>query len=298
MPRITVGVPVYNAESYIHECLSCLEGQTFRDFEVLIYDNASTDRTGERCAVFLERDRRFKYVRQNSNKGPTANFVDVLEAAQSPFFLWRAHDDLCSPNFLEVTHNAIAEWPGAKLAVGRVERVGAKTGTRRVIDLNHGFESLRLARVLWWSEPSWFYGLWRRETLTSEFAAVWSLYPHGWGSDHLTLLRPLVQNAVRGSNATAFIQRFLPRHVIESEDGVERSVTAASAAELQQLKDRFLNACRTLLDQIELTPMQKRSLAILLPLYADKRVRSAFKILLARLGETLAARQVRSSTRI
>lgn len=289
MPKITVGVPIYNAEAFMEECLGCLEGQTFKDFEVLIFDNASTDRTGAICEAYARRDARFKHTRQPVNKGPTQNFLDALGASQSPYFLWRAHDDLTSVNFLEVMHGLFAARPNTLLAVSAVEKVklgGAKRRLRRVVDLNSGPEPIRLARVLLKSEASWFYGLWHRETLVREFAAVWALYPFGWGSDHLTLLRVLIENAVTGSNDAVFSQRFVGRPPT-SEDTVERAITRATADEMQHLRDRFSAAFRLRLEGLDLTRTQRYSLAALLPLYLAKRVHSSSRIARTRVFEGL-----------
>lgn len=273
MPKIAVGVPIYNAEPFMDDCLSSLVAQTFDDFEVAIYDNASTDRTGEICEAFAARDKRFRYIRQSANKGATQNFLDALHKVDAPLFLWRAHDDLSSPNFLEVTHRAFVERPRTKLAVGRVEKIKRAGAKRRLVpapNLNTGPEPLRLARSLLRSEASWFYGLWHRETLIRDFGVVWDLYPYGWGSDHLTLLRALVQNEVTADNSTTFVQRFVgaPR-----EGG-----TPLPGADMQRLKGLFTEACRKVLERAELTRTQKAALSFILPMYTSKRVHSGFRI--------------------
>ncbi len=81
---ITIGVPVFNGGAMLRECLTCLRDQTFRDFAVLIYDNASTDDTAAIAREFAASDARFTYFRQPENRGPAQNFIDVLEAASTP----------------------------------------------------------------------------------------------------------------------------------------------------------------------------------------------------------------------
>ncbi len=287
MPRVTVGVPIYNAADYIEECLTCLIEQTYSDFEVLIYDNASTDNTGEICERFAHRHPRVRYVRQPVNKGATQNFIDVLHASNAMYFAWRAHDDLCASNFLEVTMRAFIARPVTKLSVGRVEKVKQARSVRRVVNvpsLNSGYEPLRLSRALNKSEASWFYGLWHRQSLISDFEAAWGLFPHGWGSDHLTLLRALVENKVVGSNETTFIQRFLVRGEAD-RDTLQRRVV--SAVEMRQLKHQFTEACHSLLSDLELTSVQRVTLSALIPAYASKRIHSEFSIAKAWLREMM-----------
>ena len=68
MPRVSIGVPVYNGERYVAETLDSLLAQTFEDFELTICDNASTDRTEQICRTYAERDARISYVRHAENR--------------------------------------------------------------------------------------------------------------------------------------------------------------------------------------------------------------------------------------
>lgn len=101
MPRISVGIPVYNGERYLSETIDSLLAQSFHDFELVISDNASTDRTEEICRAYAARDPRVRYFRNQENVGGSKNFSRVFELARAPYFKWAAHDDLCGPGFLE-----------------------------------------------------------------------------------------------------------------------------------------------------------------------------------------------------
>jgi glycosyltransferase involved in cell wall biosynthesis len=74
--------------------------QSFTYFELIISDNASTDNTREICENFAIKDSRIKYHRQLINQGQAPNFEFVLEQASGKFFMWAAHDDLWSVNYL------------------------------------------------------------------------------------------------------------------------------------------------------------------------------------------------------
>ena len=93
-------MPVYNGELFIREALNSLLNQTFTDFELVISDNASTDGTEMICQEYADKDKRIRYVRQVQNRGATANFQFVLDAAVGKYFMWAAADDLQSSNFL------------------------------------------------------------------------------------------------------------------------------------------------------------------------------------------------------
>ena len=77
IPRLSVGLPVYNGEDYIAESIEALLGQSYEDFELIISDNASTDSTAGICQRYAEQDSRIRYIRQPHNIGlsPNHNFV-------------------------------------------------------------------------------------------------------------------------------------------------------------------------------------------------------------------------------
>ena len=101
LPRVSIGMPVYNGAQYIREALDSLLGQTFTDFELIISDNASTDDTQAICEEYAARDNRITYSRQSANIGAAANFQFVLDKAKAEIFMWAAHDDLWAGDYLE-----------------------------------------------------------------------------------------------------------------------------------------------------------------------------------------------------
>jgi glycosyltransferase involved in cell wall biosynthesis len=100
-PRVSIGLPVYNGQRYLAAAIESLLAQTFTDFELIISDNASTDRTQEICREFAVRDSRIRCYREPKNKGIAWNFTRTFELARGEFFQWHAHDDLCAPTLLE-----------------------------------------------------------------------------------------------------------------------------------------------------------------------------------------------------
>jgi glycosyltransferase involved in cell wall biosynthesis len=94
IPKVSIGMPVYNGEPFISKALDSLLAQTFTDFELIISDNASTDSTEAICREYAARDTRIRYVRQSENKGATKNFQFVLDEAQGQYFMWAAADDM------------------------------------------------------------------------------------------------------------------------------------------------------------------------------------------------------------
>lgn len=100
-PKISIGLPVYNAEKFLHKRIENLLAQTFTDFELIISDNASKDNTVNICKKLMEKDSRIKLHIQNHNIGQFDNYNFVLEQASGEYFVWMAADDLLLPTFLE-----------------------------------------------------------------------------------------------------------------------------------------------------------------------------------------------------
>jgi glycosyltransferase involved in cell wall biosynthesis len=100
-PLITIGLPVYNSERYLTQSLDSLLAQTYRDFVLVISDNASTDRTAEICRSYAEADRRVQYFRNDTNIGNPRNFNRVCSLVTTKYLKWSTSDDLWAPDFLE-----------------------------------------------------------------------------------------------------------------------------------------------------------------------------------------------------
>jgi glycosyltransferase involved in cell wall biosynthesis len=99
-PRVSIGLPVRDGENYLAGALESILAQTYSDFELIISDNASTDRTEEICRAYAARDGRIQYFRNEENLGAAENFNHALELAAGEYFKWAAHDDLCAPDYL------------------------------------------------------------------------------------------------------------------------------------------------------------------------------------------------------
>src|SRR5215831_17134423 len=100
VPVATIGIPVYNGEAYLEEAIRSALAQTADDLEVVISDNASTDRTAEICNDYAQQDSRVRYFRNPRNLGAAPNYNIVLANARGRYFKWLAHDDRISPSYV------------------------------------------------------------------------------------------------------------------------------------------------------------------------------------------------------
>jgi glycosyltransferase involved in cell wall biosynthesis len=99
-PLVSIGLAVYNNERHLAQSIEALLNQTFRDFVLIISDNASTDRTGEICQRYAKEDSRIQYSRNPANIGIYGNFNRVFELSRSKYFKWATGDDLSGPEML------------------------------------------------------------------------------------------------------------------------------------------------------------------------------------------------------
>jgi len=119
--RVCIGMPVFNGQRYVAQAIESILGQTFRDLELIISDNHSTDNTGEICRSFAARDPRVSYFRLPHNVGAVANYERVYRLAGGQYFKWAAHDDVLRPTFVQRCVELLDKEPSAVLAYPRAE---------------------------------------------------------------------------------------------------------------------------------------------------------------------------------
>ena len=130
-PRVSLGMPVYNGSDFLEETLDSVLGQTFKNFELIICDNASTDRTSEICKAYLAKDDRIQYHRNEVNVGAARNYNLVFEMSSGEYFKWAAHDDLMAPSYLEKCISELDKDPNIVLCYPNtimVDKNGEATG--------------------------------------------------------------------------------------------------------------------------------------------------------------------------
>ncbi len=116
VPRLSIGLPVYNGGNLLAEALEALLGQSYEDFELIISDNASTDGTADLCRRYEKQDSRIRYIRQPHNIGLNPNHNFVVKQARGELFKMASHDDLYARDLLKRCVDALDENPQAVLA--------------------------------------------------------------------------------------------------------------------------------------------------------------------------------------
>ena len=115
MPEISVILPAYNVADYLPRALDSLLGQPFRDYEALVVDDGSTDRTGEICDEYARRDPRVQAIHQKNAGAPAARNA-AIQISRGKYLYFMDGDDWAEPDMLEKMH-ALATKTGAQLVV-------------------------------------------------------------------------------------------------------------------------------------------------------------------------------------
>ena len=99
-PVISIIVPVYNVEKYLDNCLKSILNQSFKDFEVILVNDGSKDKSGEICNIYSQKDSRIKvFNMENSGAGKARN--KGLDLAQGKYIFFVDADDWLENNALE-----------------------------------------------------------------------------------------------------------------------------------------------------------------------------------------------------
>jgi glycosyltransferase involved in cell wall biosynthesis len=148
VPAVTVGLAVFNGERYLAEALDTWLSQDFEDFELVVSDNASTDRTPEILRDYARGDARIRLVRRDRTVLAWQNYNGLVAEARAPLFAWSACDDLRNPSYLRVLVDALAREKDAVLAYGRAVFFGEARRMHRHLesDRRPGCEATPLAR--------------------------------------------------------------------------------------------------------------------------------------------------------
>lgn len=298
MPKLTVGIPVFNGEDNIEACLTSVLGQSFDDMVVLVFDNNSTDRTGDIVRNLARTDPRLQYFRNEDNIGPVRNFMKALNAAKTEYFAWRADDDLSSDNYFELLVDALERRPDAALAASHVElKIGNVKVDNFPYDCNQ--RKVRLLRILtsmFHHQASWIYGVWRTRKLLSYYLRVSEHYPDalghdGWAHDRLVLLHAMLDEAITGTDQAVFCQRINVR----SRDGYSKMLRSQYSRRIEYhnwangFKPGFITCCKSALNERRWNGVEKLVLNAAIRKFTRNFLgsRSEFRMTLLRLERRL-----------
>lgn len=94
MPKVSVLIPAYNAERYLVESVESILNQSFQDFEIIILDDGSKDKTWEVMQSLVARDPRIVIKKHEKNMGISQSRNDLVGWAAAPYIAWQDADDI------------------------------------------------------------------------------------------------------------------------------------------------------------------------------------------------------------
>ena len=175
--KVSIGLPVYNGENFLKYALDSLLSQTFRDFELIISDNASTDTTPKICQEYVLKDKRIRYIRQNNNMGALWNFNFVLKQSNKEYFIWVSSDDKLHPEFLEKNIDILEKNKNVVCSIGdviysdvinyefKLNNDTKKIFRQKYVKSTYGTYESKVRTYLKFFQASMIYGLYRRDKL-------------------------------------------------------------------------------------------------------------------------------------
>jgi len=237
-PRISVIIPAYNVEDYIEDTLDSLFAQTRTDFEAIVINDGSTDRTGERIGPYRSR---IRYISQ-WNRGVMAARNAGLREARGNYIALLDGDDLWEPEFLEILAGMLDADPVASVAFPNAIFHGSpKFGGRLYQDVYPATGPITFDRVLR-RECSIFGSLvFRRSALNTVGPFDESL--EGQGAEDLDLWLRMLQAGMKFIFTTRPLVRYRWRSDSLSSSGLSQLRCLIS------MYRKFLDAPQTSVDQ-------------------------------------------------
>ena len=194
-PLVSIGMPVHNADRHLRDALDSLLAQDYRNLEIVISDNASSDSTEAICSEYARRDDRVTYHRLDENQGAVSNFNRVFALAHGTYFMWAAHDDVRAPRFVSCCVDAMEKRPDAGLCCSEVAFIDEEgkpvepwTALHHPTGATTSARLSAIARSRFWLDV---YGLIRSEVL-----ATTTLAQPVWGFDVSILLQLCLRGPV------------------------------------------------------------------------------------------------------
>lgn len=152
---VSIIIPVYNVRDYLDVCLESIVNQTYKNIEILLINDGSTDGSEEKCLDWEKKDKRIIYIsKKNEGLGPTRNYG--IEIAHGEYVAFVDSDDWLDITFIEKMYNKIVE-NNADIAECDFYRIAVDSGIKSY-NVNNGVmeqEFTKTERIIWGSVLMW-----------------------------------------------------------------------------------------------------------------------------------------------
>lgn len=210
---VSIGLPVYNGEELLQKAIQSLLSQSYKNIELIISDNASTDNTEDICKKYALSDKRIRYFRQKKNNGASNNFNFVLNKARGHYFMWAAHDDYWYEDYIKELTTKLYKERSKKPVLVVTDYILYDNGKSRKVILNNKNILSRKEIIKDFLKNSardtniYIYGI----TITSLLKKLKGFHkdcrPFYHSSDYITILKILLSGRVVNVNKVLFFKR-------------------------------------------------------------------------------------------
>lgn len=109
-PEISIIIPIYNAEKYLEQCISSIQKQTYENFELILVDDCSTDKSSEICLKYKELDTRIIYIKTKQNSGSAKIPINLgLDVTNGKYIAVIGNDDFLDTSTVEKLYSRALE---------------------------------------------------------------------------------------------------------------------------------------------------------------------------------------------
>lgn len=300
MSKLFIGMPVWNSERFLEKSIDSIRTQSFTDWEMLISDNCSSDKTEEISKSYCEKDSRITYIKQEKNIGGEKNFKFLLDQAKTPYFMW-ASDDLWDKDFIKICLSKLEADPEIGLSFCNIvnidpydriireypsfEKFESKNKYDRIITYLVDSEKLGKANLL--------YSIFR----TLECRAAWNRAPFDsvWGSEMGFVLSAIAYSGVAIEKRVLFKKRIITEYsdfrkievnnpnerlfpLAHADEYIAKMLSGLANTEYYQVSSKIMELRRELVEaQTNLRKMNRLLSFIKKPHRVPQRIYNAIK---------------------
>lgn len=156
-PLVSVIVPTYNQEEFIEETLNSIIKQSYENLEIIVSDDASTDKTPSIIKAFAEKDKRIHAFFSEQNKGISGNFNKAFDACTGEYITFFSGDDIMLPQKIEKQVRFLEQNKDCPLVMHQVEIFNSETGEINTIHKNTNELKVPKTPIEWAFPTKWFY---------------------------------------------------------------------------------------------------------------------------------------------
>lgn len=196
LPLVTVGIPTYNRSRILPRAIKSILNQTYKNIEIIISDNCSTDKTASICKSYANSNKHIRYFHQSSNYGYLFNYLFVLRLAKGKYFMWASDDDFRNPTYIKDVVDLLESDRDAVLGV--TDAIHFNSKSKHLLKLpfrrwEDSFDATKSFLINPQVVSPMFYGIFKTSTLRSVGIHTDIRPMYNGSSDILTIVQVLLR---------------------------------------------------------------------------------------------------------